>query len=46
MIAGFAEIEDAGGRPRRVTSIDACATRDKTINQVTHIADTTAESSG
>lgn len=35
MIAGFAEIEDGGGRQRRVSGIDASATRDKTTDQVT-----------
>lgn len=37
------EIEDAGGRPRRVIGIDASATQEKTIDQVTRIANTTAE---
>jgi 1-aminocyclopropane-1-carboxylate deaminase len=46
MIAGFAEIEDAGGRPRRVIGIDASATLDKTVDQVTRIANTTAERIG
>ena len=43
MIAGFAEIEDAGGRPRKVIGIDASATLQKTIDQVTRIANNTAE---
>lgn len=46
MIAGFAEIQDAGGRPRRVIGIDASATLDKTVDQVTRIANTTAEKIG
>lgn len=43
MIAGFAEIEDAGGRQRREIGIDAPATWDKTIDQVTRMPNTTAE---
>lgn len=43
MIAGFAEIEDAGGRTRRIIGIDASATLQKTTDQVTRIANTTAE---
>ncbi|MDR8018279.1 1-aminocyclopropane-1-carboxylate deaminase [Nesterenkonia aerolata] len=46
MIAGFAEIEDAGGRTRRVIGIDASATLEKTVDQVTRIANTTAEQIG
>ncbi|RKT79135.1 1-aminocyclopropane-1-carboxylate deaminase [Terracoccus luteus] len=42
MIAGFAELEDAGGRPRRVIGIDASATIDKTRAQVARIARHTA----
>lgn len=42
MVAGFAALEDAGGRPRRVIGIDASATLDKTIDQVTRIATNTA----
>ncbi len=42
MIAGFAELEDAGGRPRRVIGIDASATLDKTRAQVARIARHTA----
>ncbi len=42
MIAGFAALEDAGGRPRRVLGIDASATLDKTRNQVARIARHTA----
>ena len=43
MIAGFAALEDAGGRPRRVLGIDASATIDKTREQVDRIARRTAE---
>ncbi|MFN8158621.1 MAG: 1-aminocyclopropane-1-carboxylate deaminase [Candidatus Nanopelagicales bacterium] len=42
MIAGFAALEDAGGRPRRVIGIDASATLDKTRDQVARIARQTA----
>ncbi|GAA2024493.1 1-aminocyclopropane-1-carboxylate deaminase [Terrabacter terrae] len=42
MIAGFAALEDAGGRPRRVIGIDASATIDKTRGQVGRIARNTA----
>jgi 1-aminocyclopropane-1-carboxylate deaminase len=42
MIAGFAALEDAGGRPRRVLGIDASATIDKTRDQVARIARNTA----
>ena len=42
MIAGFAALEDAGGRPRRVIGIDASATLDKTRDQVGRIARRTA----
>jgi 1-aminocyclopropane-1-carboxylate deaminase len=43
MIAGFAALEDAGGRPRRVLGIDASATIDQTRDQVTRIARHTAD---
>ncbi|GAB3179556.1 1-aminocyclopropane-1-carboxylate deaminase [Nesterenkonia halophila] len=43
MIAGFAALEDAGGRPRRVIGIDASATPEKTRDQVERIARHTAE---
>jgi 1-aminocyclopropane-1-carboxylate deaminase len=43
MIAGFAALEQAGGRPRRVLGIDASATLDKTRDQVGRIARNTAE---
>lgn len=42
MIAGFAALEDAGGRPRRVIGIDASATLDQTRDQVARIARHTA----
>jgi 1-aminocyclopropane-1-carboxylate deaminase len=42
MIAGFAALEDAGGRPRRVLGIDASATLQKTHDQVSRIARNTA----
>ena len=43
MIAGFAALEDAGGRPRRVLGIDASATLGKTRDQVGRIARHTAD---
>ncbi|WP_116952886.1 1-aminocyclopropane-1-carboxylate deaminase [Jiangella endophytica] len=43
MIAGFAALEEAGGRPRRVIGIDASATLDATRDQVARIARATAE---
>jgi 1-aminocyclopropane-1-carboxylate deaminase len=46
MIAGFAALEEAGGRPRRVLGIDASATLDKTRDQVARIARNTAERIG
>ena len=42
MIAGFAAIENAGGRRRRVLGIDASATLEKTRDQVGRIARHTA----
>ena len=42
MVAGFAALEDAGGRPRRVLGIDASATIDRTRDQVARIARHTA----
>jgi 1-aminocyclopropane-1-carboxylate deaminase len=42
MIAGFAALEDAGGRRRRVVGIDASATIEKTRDQVGRIARGTA----
>jgi 1-aminocyclopropane-1-carboxylate deaminase len=43
MVAGFAALEEAGGRPRRVLGIDASATLEKTRDQVGRIARATAE---
>ncbi|WP_432790262.1 1-aminocyclopropane-1-carboxylate deaminase [Brevibacterium sp. K11IcPPYGO002] len=43
MIAGFAALEAAGGRPRKVIGIDASATIEKTRDQVRRIANTTAD---
>ena len=42
MIAGFADLLDAGGQQRRVIGIDASATLDKTRDQVARIARHTA----
>ena len=46
MIAGFADLEAAGGRPRRVLGIDASATLEETRDQVGRIARGTAEKIG
>jgi len=43
MVAGFAALEEAGGRPRRVLGIDASARIDETRDQVARIAHATAE---
>ncbi len=43
MIAGFAALEEAGGRPRRVLGIDASAKIAETRDQVARIAHATAE---
>ena len=43
MIAGFAALEDAGGRPRRVIGIDASAKLAQTRDQVARIARSTAD---
>jgi 1-aminocyclopropane-1-carboxylate deaminase len=43
MIAGFAALEEAGGRPRRVIGIDASAKIEETRDQVARIANATAE---
>ena len=43
MIAGFAELEEAGGRPCKVIGIDASATLEKTRDQVSGIARNTPE---
>ena len=42
MIAGFAAVEQAGGRPRRVIGIDASARLEETRDQVARIARNTA----
>ncbi len=42
MIAGFAVLEDAGGRKRKVIGIDASATVPETREQITRIANRTA----
>jgi 1-aminocyclopropane-1-carboxylate deaminase len=42
MIAGFAALEEAGGRPRRVIGIDASAKIEETREQVARIARNTA----
>ncbi len=46
MVAGFAVLEDAGGRPRRVVGIDGSATPLETRDQVTRIARRTAAAIG
>jgi 1-aminocyclopropane-1-carboxylate deaminase len=43
MIAGFAALQEAGGRPRRLLGIDASATIEKTQDQVGRIARHTAD---
>ncbi|HET7388797.1 MAG TPA: 1-aminocyclopropane-1-carboxylate deaminase [Nocardioidaceae bacterium] len=43
MIAGFAALEEAGGRPRRILGVDASATLEQTRDQVARIARHTAE---
>jgi 1-aminocyclopropane-1-carboxylate deaminase len=43
MIAGFAALEQNGGRPRRVIGIDASAKLDETRDQVERIARSTAK---
>ncbi|MEU4403982.1 1-aminocyclopropane-1-carboxylate deaminase [Streptosporangium sp. NPDC023963] len=43
MIAGFAALEEVGGRPRRVIGIDASAKLEETREQVARIARATAE---
>ena len=42
MVAGFAALEEAGARPRRVIGVDASATLDRTRAQVGRIARRTA----
>ncbi len=46
MIAGFASLADAGGRPRRVIGIDGSATVPETRDQVARIARRTARAIG
>jgi 1-aminocyclopropane-1-carboxylate deaminase len=46
MVAGFAVLEDAGGRPRRVVGIDGSATPIETRDQVARIASRTAAAIG
>jgi 1-aminocyclopropane-1-carboxylate deaminase len=46
MIAGFAQLADAGGRPRRVLGIDGSAKPVETRDQVARIARTTAAAIG
>jgi 1-aminocyclopropane-1-carboxylate deaminase len=46
MIAGFAVLEDAGGRPRRIIGIDGSATPVETRDQVARIARRTATAIG
>ncbi|HXJ64893.1 MAG TPA: 1-aminocyclopropane-1-carboxylate deaminase [Actinomycetota bacterium] len=43
MVAGFAALEEQGGRPRRVIGIDASATLEQTRDQVARIARNTAK---
>jgi len=43
IIAGFAALEERGGRPRRVIGIDASATLEQTRDQVARIARNTAK---
>jgi 1-aminocyclopropane-1-carboxylate deaminase len=46
MVAGFAQLADAGGRPRRVLGIDASAKPAETREQVLRIARRTADAIG
>jgi 1-aminocyclopropane-1-carboxylate deaminase len=46
MVAGFAQLADAGGRPRRVLGIDASAKPAETREQILRIARRTAEAIG
>ncbi len=46
MIAGFAQLEEAGGRPRRVLGVDASAKPAETRDQVLRIAQRTAQAIG
>jgi 1-aminocyclopropane-1-carboxylate deaminase len=46
MVAGFAQLEEQGGRPRRVLGIDASAKPDATRDQILRIARRTATAIG
>jgi 1-aminocyclopropane-1-carboxylate deaminase len=46
MVAGFAQLEEQGARPRRVLGIDASAKPAETHAQILRIAQQTAEASG
>ncbi|RBY76441.1 1-aminocyclopropane-1-carboxylate deaminase [Geodermatophilus sp. TF02-6] len=46
MVAGFAHLEEDGGRPRRVLGVDASAKPAETRDQVLRIAQRTAEAIG
>ena len=46
MVAGFAQLEEAGGRPRRVLGVDASAKPAETRDQVLRIAQRTATAIG
>ncbi len=46
MVAGFAQLADAGGRPRRVLGVDASAKPAETREQVLRIARRTADAIG
>src|ERR671920_1078486 len=46
MVAGFAQLEEDGGRPRRVLGIDASAKPAETRDQVLRIARRTAQAIG
>jgi 1-aminocyclopropane-1-carboxylate deaminase len=46
MVAGFAQLQEAGGRQRRVLGIDASARPDETSAQVLRIAQRTAKAVG
>lgn len=46
MVAGFAALEEAGGRPRRVIGIDGSARPQQTKDQITRIARNTAGLTG
>jgi 1-aminocyclopropane-1-carboxylate deaminase len=46
MVAGFAQLEEQGGRPRRVLGVDASAKPKETRDQVLRIAQRTAQAIG